>query len=472
MRREHLVRIDALFGAGVTYLRNKFLHGRIFRAASMSLVAQILSQAIRLCSNLIMTRLLAPEMFGLMSVVLAIQVTLGLLSDFGLRPAIIQSRRGDDPVFLNTVWTIQVLRGIGTLVVCIIIAAALYIAAVLGWFKPDSALASPQLPPVLVVAALAGVIGSFQSSNYVSASRNLNLRAVIIIDLISQVAGLLLMIAVGYLTGSIWSIIAGSLLTVVVSTAMSHINLPGISNRLLLDREAIAEIFKFGVWILLSSTLFVVAANLDRAYLAVAISATLLGVYAIALNLYQAIDGLISRLFDAVVLPALSEAARTSPERLREQVRRLKLPFDIWYLGTAGLLYILAPGIIQVLYDDRYHEAGTLLQILSFGLISVRFNIFNTAYVAIGKPEYWAAINAVKLVSIAILLPLLFNAYGLEGAIYAVALHPLATLPLNYWLMSKVGLLDIKYDLLVLPAWPAGYVVGLAMIELIRLVAG
>ena len=466
------MRLAALFGAGLSYLRNKYLHGRIFRAASLSIVAQILSQAIRLGSSLIMTRLLAPEMFGLMSVVITIQIVLGLLSDFGLRPAIIQSRRGDDPVFLNTVWTIQVLRGLGTLVACIIIAGVLYIAAGLAWVKAESAVASPHLPPVLIAAALTGFIFSFQSSNYVSASRNLSLRTIIIIDLISQVAGLLLMIAVGFLTGSIWSIIAGGLLTAIASTAMSHIYLPGISNRILLNREAIAEIFSFGIWILLSSALFVVAANFDRAYLAVAITATSLGVYAIALNMYQAIDGLISRLFDAVVLPALSEASRTSPEKLREQVRRLKLPFDIWYIGTAGLLYTLAPGIIYVLYDDRYHDAGAFLQILSFGLISVRFNIFNTAYVAIGKPEYWAAINAVKLVAIAILLPLLFNTYGIAGAIYAVALHPIATVPLNYWLMRKVGLLDVKYDLLILPVWPAGYLTGLAFMELVRNVAG
>lgn len=466
------MRIDALFGAGFASLRHKFVHGRIFRAAGLSTLAQVLSQILRLGGNLIMTRLLVPEMFGLMSVVFTIQMILGLLSDFGLRPAIIQSRRGDDPEFLNTVWTIQVIRGIGMLVACTAIAAALQVAAGFGLFKADSALASPVLPLVLVVTSLAGVISGFQSSNYVTASRNLNLRGIIIIDLIAQVAGLLTMIALGILTGSIWSLVVGGLLSAAIATAMSHAYLPGISNRLTLNREAFAEIYKFGVWILLSSTMFVLAANLDRAYLGAVISATLLGVYAIALNLYQAIDGLISRLFEAVVLPALSEASRTSPERLREQVTRLKLPFDIWYLGTAGLLYVLGPGIIQILYDDRYHGAGILLQILSFALIFARFNVFNTAYVAIGKPKYWAAINFIKLVSISISLPLLFKLHGLEGAIYAVALHPIATLPLHYWLMRRLGVLDVKYELMVLPAWPAGYILGLASIELIHVAMG
>lgn len=465
------MRFDALFGAGLSSLRNKLVHGRVFRAASLSVVAQMLSQLIRLGGNLVMTRLLAPEMFGLMSVVFTIQMILGLLSDIGLRPAIIQSRRGDDPVFLNTVWTIQVLRGVGMLVACTAIAAALHVATGFGLFKPDSALASPQLPPVLIVASLAAVIGGFQSSNYITASRNLSLRGIIIIDLIAQVAGLLLMIVLGFLTGSVWSLVIGGLLSAAISTAMSHRYLPGISNRLMLDREALAELYKFGIWILVSSITYVLALNTDRAYLGAVISATSLGIYAIALNLYQAIDSLISRLFEAVVLPVLSEASRTSPARLREQLIRLKLPFDVWYLGTAGLLYVLAPGIIHVLYDDRYQSAGALLQILSFSLIFARFNVFNTAYLAIGKPEYQAAINIVKLVAVAILLPVLFNIYGLEGAVYAVALHPIATLPLHYWLVRKLGLLDLKYEFLVLPAWPAGYLAGLASIELIRMVA-
>ncbi len=466
------MRFDALSWAALSSLRDRFVHGRIFQAASLSMVAQILSQIIRLGGNLIMTRLLAPEMFGLMSIVFTIQMILGLLSDIGLRPAIIQSRRGDDPIFLNTVWTIQVLRGAAMLVICILIAAGLHIASAYNIFAPDTALGSPDLPPVLVVASLASVIGGFQSSNYITASRNLNLRGIIIIDLISQVVGLLVMIALGLLTRSIWSLVAGGLFAAAISTVLSHMYLPGIANRLMLNREALAEVYKFGIWILVSSIAFVLAVNMDRAYLGAVISATSLGIYAIALNLYSAVDGLISRLFESVVLPVLSEASRTSNTRLREQLRRLRPPFDIWYIGTAGLLFALGPDIIHILYDERYASAGPLLQILSFALIFTRYNVFTTTYVAIGKPEYQAAINIIRLVAVAILLPILFNAYGLEGAIYAVALHPIAALPLHYWLIRKLGLLDLKYELLVLLAWPAGYLSGLAFIEIIRLIAG
>jgi O-antigen/teichoic acid export membrane protein len=405
----HLVRFDALSWAGLSSLRHRFVHGRIFQAASLSMVAQIASQIIRLGANLIMTRLLAPEMFGLMTIVSTIQMVLGLLTDIGLKPAIIQSQRGDDPVFLNTVWTIQVIRGAGTLVTCVAIALFLQFAATHGIFKADTALGSPELPLILVVASLAAVVGGFQSSNYMTAGRYLNLRGIVMIDLVSQVTGLLVMIVLGFLTRSIWSLVAGGLASAVVSTALSHMYLPGIANRFMLNREALAEIYKFGIWILVSSIVFVLAINMDRAYLGAVVSATTLGIYAIALNLHSAVDSLISRLFEAVVLPVLSEASRTSGNKLREQLMRLRPPFDIWYLGTAGLLFALGPSIIHVLYDDRYESAGRMLQILSFSLIFARYTVFNTAYVAIGKPEYQAAINIVRLVAISLLMPILFH---------------------------------------------------------------
>ncbi|MFQ3629446.1 MAG: oligosaccharide flippase family protein, partial [Cyanobacteriota bacterium] len=70
-----------------------------------------ISLALRIGSNLILTRLLNPEMFGKVSLVWVFLGALVLFSDLGVAPSIIQSKRGDDPDFLNTAWTIQVIRG-------------------------------------------------------------------------------------------------------------------------------------------------------------------------------------------------------------------------------------------------------------------------------------------------------------------------------------------------------------------------
>lgn len=83
----------------------------MLRAGSWSAIGHGLGQALRLCSNLIMTRLLVPEMFGIMAIATMVTMILGMLSDIGLRQNIIQSKRGEDPVFLNTAWVVQIIRG-------------------------------------------------------------------------------------------------------------------------------------------------------------------------------------------------------------------------------------------------------------------------------------------------------------------------------------------------------------------------
>ena len=52
---------------------------------------------------------------------------------------------------------------------------------------------------------------------------------------------------------------------------------------------------------------------------------------------------------------------------------------------------------------------------------------------------------------------------GLHAAIWGIALHTLVTLPLVYWFNAKLGLTDVRRELLVLLALPAGYACGLAL---------
>ena len=70
-----------------------------------------MSQALRMGCNLILTRLLFPEAFGLMTLVNTVLIGLGMFSDVGTNQSVIQNERGEDPAFLNTAWTIHIIRG-------------------------------------------------------------------------------------------------------------------------------------------------------------------------------------------------------------------------------------------------------------------------------------------------------------------------------------------------------------------------
>src|SRR4051812_6290963 len=65
-------------------------------------------QALRFAGNLVLTRLLMPEAFGLMVLVNTFLMGLALFSDIGVGTSVIQNKRGDERAFLDTAWTISV----------------------------------------------------------------------------------------------------------------------------------------------------------------------------------------------------------------------------------------------------------------------------------------------------------------------------------------------------------------------------
>ena len=65
------------------------LFARALRGGALTAGSYAFTQALRLASNLILTRLLFPEAFGLMALVSVVLVGLAMFSDVGIGPAAI-----------------------------------------------------------------------------------------------------------------------------------------------------------------------------------------------------------------------------------------------------------------------------------------------------------------------------------------------------------------------------------------------
>lgn len=82
----------------------------------------VITLSLRMVSSEVLVRLFSPEYFGLMALLTTVLVGLNLFSHIGLADSVIQHPRGDEPIFLNTGWTLQVLRVAGLWAVTIILA--------------------------------------------------------------------------------------------------------------------------------------------------------------------------------------------------------------------------------------------------------------------------------------------------------------------------------------------------------------
>ncbi|HDS1773983.1 MULTISPECIES: oligosaccharide flippase family protein [Pseudomonas] len=437
------------------------LRKRALRAGSWNLVSQVASQVMRLGGNLIMARLLLPEMFGVMVIATTVSILLHLLSDVGLRQNIIQSHRGDDPDFLNTAWTVQIIRGFLLFALTLLLALGAWLAQLAELWPADSTYAAPILPMVLAVTGLSAAIWGFQSTKIDVAVRTFQQKRVVLVDLASQVAGLVVMLVLGLLTHSIWALVLSGLVSAVVWTVLGHTALQGPTNHLRWDLSALTELIVFGRWILLSSMVGVLAMYGDRMWFGASMSAAQLGVYSIAVLILGAVQTALMKIVGAVALPAFSEAARADDkQRLKALYFRFRLLVDLLVLFICGGFLTASPLLIGWMYDDRYREAGPMLAILSLSFIVLRYTLAHQVWIALGLTKYQAMDNIIRLVSLWGLLPLLLALGGVEWAIWGVALHALPTLVLVVYVNCKLDIFSLKRELVVLPMLLVGALCG------------
>ena len=396
------------------------------------------SLVLRLGVNLVLTRLLQPHMFGLMTLVNIFVQGLQGFSDVGIGPAIIQSKRGDDPAFLNTAWTVQVLRGL----------ALGGVSALIAW--PVARLyGEPQLLWLLPVAGIAAVIAGFNSTALFTLNRHLDLSKLTLRSLVGQVVGAVVMIGLALAYPSVWALLAGNLAAAVATLVLSHTLLGGARNRFAWDRSAAGEMMSFGRWIFVSTLLTFLALQADRLIFGKLVTMEELGIYGVAAMMAALPTQAILKLGGVVVFPAYSraKAAGSNFQAIFDQVR---LPL----LAGAGLITagMVAGGdhLIELLYDWRYHEAGRMLQLLAVsGWFQVMQVTNGSALLALGSARSVAAANVVKLASMVVLVPLGFWWYGLLGGIGGIILSDVLKYAASSALARRMGLQMLGRDVML-----------------------
>lgn len=426
------------------------------------------SQALRMASSLIMTRLLVPEMFGVMAIASVVLMVLHFMSDLGIEQNIVQSHRGDDPDFLDSAWTLQIIRGAVVWLAALVVSGALAFSASHGLWLPDSVYAAPILPWIVAISAASALILGFQTTGVATAHRHMEQKRLTQLELASQTVGFCFMVTLGIATQSIWALVSGALVTSLTSVILGHTWLTRRKDRFRWEPAAAQELISFGKWAFLSSVFTVLSFSGDRLLLGAYLSADLLGTYAIAVLILGALEGVVGGLVGAVALPAWSEIARNDRPRLREVYYKLRLPADLALLFIGGALFAGGQVAIDLLYDERYASAGQMLEILGLSVIATRFSITYHIYVAVGRPKYLSIVNLARCLALFCIVPAAYSLGGTFAAVWGIALHGIAMIPFAWWLLGRLDLLDLRRELLVFVAMPVGFGFG----YLVRLVLG
>ncbi|MBS1190926.1 MAG: polysaccharide biosynthesis protein [Rhodocyclaceae bacterium] len=420
----------------------KALGGRVAKAASWSLLGHFSRQAVRFGGNLVLTRLLLPEAFGVMAIATVLLFGFQLFTDIGLKQNIIQSRRGDQGDFLDTVWTVQILRGALVCLLSLLAGAGLAWLQATPWVAPDTVYADRSLPLIIFALSFNALILGFESTKVGTANRHLSLARITLQDLGTQVLGLAVTLAWAAVHHSVWALVAGSLAASGAKVLLSHFLLPGHPNRPGWVRGHFDEIFHFGKWVFLSSIAGFLLANADRLLLGALVAPALLGLYVLAFLMVNSLQWAILNLVTTVSFPLLSEAVRTDQKSLPQLYYRLRRPLELASGALAAVVFAFGSSLVSLLYDARYADSGRMLEIVGLSLAAVPYQLSDQLYLALGHPRLLFLLNVFRAVAIFAVLPLAYAWRGMDGALWAIALAPFLSVPLSLYFNRRLGVLD------------------------------
>jgi len=401
------------------------IKGRILASVTLSTL-QFLSQiGLRLVSAVVLTRLLAPEVYGVFAVVLVYRYLLEMLSDLGLRSVILTRERVPDDRFLQTCWSVSILRGALIWGFSGLIALAIHALQVSGVFATDSVYTDPALP--LAIAALGGVafVAGFLSMNRYAVEREMRFGHVTISMVASNVVGLVVTIALAYALRSVWALVLGAAVQTLFLVVYSHAFFRGPRMRPVFDRPAFDIIFARGKWILGHSTLSAAMTAADRLLLGFVVNAATFGFYYLARQLLEIVQTFLGTIHGQMGLQVFTHILK-SPDTFRKNYYRYRLFFDAPACLAVGGIFVLSPMIVDVLFDERYAGVADIVRIIIFALLFVGPLTLREAYSAERRFREMMFLSLVSTVVLWVGLTLAtFVFQNFIAALWTIALYRL-----------------------------------------------
>ena len=412
-------------GAGGGKRPRASLKRRSLTASAWSAGGMMAGRLVSLASNLTMTRLLAPEAFGLMAMAITVLTFVEMAADIGIRQSVVRDARGEETHFLRVAWTVQILRS-AVLAIAVLAAAALLWPLGPALSPPDSVYADPRLP--LLVAATAGLmfLKGFASTAAMRAERRLEVGRLALTTLGGQVVGVAAMIAFAFGLGwEVWALMAGAAIATAATTLLTHALFPDLRMGFAWDRGIAAELWRFGRWIIGGSIAGFVVNNADRIILGALMAKDTFGLYAIAVIWLQAGLAVLRAMAGRILMGAQAEVSRERRHELPRVMRRLRHGYDACLAAAFLVALFGAEPFVRLLYTPEYQGAAAFLALLSLRALAMRQQPIQAFLLVEGRSDVTAGATALAALAATAAIPLAWYLLDLRAAVLAGAIAPL-----------------------------------------------
>ena len=427
---------------------------RVFVADTTTVVGTVvLLNLLRIVGTIVLTRLLNAEAYGVIGIVTSVSVVFALISDIGVIAFVVRHENGLDPVLLDEIWTIRMMRSIALTVGMMALA------------EPMAAfLQKPELFWPLVVGSLTFLLDGTSSLAVATALRQNLVKRLSVIDLIASLFVFLTASLLAWLWGNFWAILFTNLLGQVLRSVLSYVLFPESSRRLRFSRARFVELWEFARYITGSTMITLVLSQTDKLVLSRLFTLETLGLYVLASNLATAAVGLAASYTARVLYPGLAACWRDSPATFRAEFYRQRMPLSAVYALCVGGMIATSQLIVALLYDERYYGASLFLQLLSIStLFSLNTHAINEMMIACGRQYYTFRVNLVRLIFLAVFAYPAFYWLGPVGIVAVIGAMELVAQIYGWVTLFRLSLLDWRREALLLVIAGVGFAAGLVV---------
>lgn len=403
----------------MTNIGSKMASGAIWMV-----LAKLVERSLGLVSMLVLARVLVPHDFGIVAMAMSFVALLEMLSAFGFDMTLIQKQTTQRRHW-DTAWTFDIILGV--CIAGIMIAGASSVAA---FFK------EPALANVLCVLAIGSAAQGFQNIGLVAFRTEMRFDREFRFLTAKKLIGFCITVPLAVILDSYWALVIGQTVGRIASTALSywvHAYRPRLS------LAATKELFHFSKWLLLISCIGYLKERSSDWVIGRMAGPASLGAFNVSYELASLPGTELVAPINRAVFPAYARLAAESLEALRREylsvisvIVLLAVPAVLGVAATASLL-------VPVMLGPNWSEAIPVLMLLSFfGLTNVVQSNAQAAYLALGRADIPAKVNALHVVvQLAALIPLT-SMYGVRGAAIAYLVTATVMIPLSLGVVLRM----------------------------------
>ncbi|MBC8204019.1 MAG: lipopolysaccharide biosynthesis protein [FCB group bacterium] len=367
-------------------------------------------RALAAVSSLILAKLLAPEVFGIIAAANVIIAAMEIFSDFGINRALIQYQ-GDLRRASNVTLTLRLTQG----VILFIIAAAS--AGEIAYFYQ-----TPALRLIIIVLGFNFIISAAGTVPMTLLSRDLRFKRQLLPQAVPAALQMITAVSMAVAGFGVWSIVAGM---VVMNTSKTILYWSAAPYKLKLEYDSVVtkHLFSFGLPLFGAGLVLYCQFHLDKMLVGKLLGMEQLGYYSFAFIIINLPSTEIIYLLNRVMFPAYSLIGRQRRELRSAYLKSLKyIMLIIAPLSIA--IPIMGGNLFHALYHSKWDSAIAPLQAFGvFAFMRALSAIFGNLFLAIGKTRFLFIISVITLIIKAAFIYPSIMTWGITGAagLYSVA---------------------------------------------------